>query len=141
MSNFKGAFNEKSPVVAVTPGFEGGNLQQFAAERHKRKGYTDSVFAGCSAKLSVVFPWDMRLDLKTIMGGNPSFTKTCTHRLTKYDVTHREKVRIEFCQSFRSKNRCAARANYSVPLFGNPLAFDQRERKPPVFCEAAAPGW
>jgi hypothetical protein len=39
-------------------------LVRLLAGCHKRKGYTGSVFAGCSAMPCVNFPWDMKLDDK-----------------------------------------------------------------------------
>ncbi len=37
------------------------------AECHKRRGYTDSVFAGCMANSRVPFPSDLRLDRKKVI--------------------------------------------------------------------------
>ena len=50
----------KKPDVAVTSGFE----DWLSAGCHKRRGYTGSEFAGCSAKHPVLVPLDMQLGRK-----------------------------------------------------------------------------
>jgi len=66
-------FHEKSPESHVTPGFEkclGDFTPRMFVPGHKRRGYTDSVFAGCSANCHNPVPDGLRLDRKNIMEGN-----------------------------------------------------------------------
>ena len=57
----------------MTPGFEkclGDFTPEMSVPGHKRRGYTDSVFAGCSANGRIPVPDGLQLDRKNIMEGN-----------------------------------------------------------------------
>ena len=64
--------HEKSPM-SVTPGFEmglGGFVSHRSVPGHKRRGYTDSEFADCSANCHVPIPDGLQLGRRKVMEGN-----------------------------------------------------------------------